>query len=527
MNERKTVFLLILIMVSTSLVIAGSSIAILYHAGFEEDRMRLEETAKSQARLIEAIARFDDIYSKDYPEGTFAATLSQIIDAHKKYPGFGKTGEFTLSKKEGGNMVFLLSHRHFDLDKPRPVPFNSELAQPMRLALSGRSGTMVGLDYRGKTVLAAYEPVKELNLGIVAKIDLSEIHEPFVKAGAAAVFIMLLAICIGVSLFIRITNPMIKKLEVRSAKLEKLNNLFNQEIKERKQAVDALSKAHDELEAKVKKRTNELLKANEQLKKEMEERKKAETILQEKQVQLIHAGRLASLGEMATGMAHELNQPLSIIRLQAESLKLLLIKTGCLQPEFDDMLKSVIRAVDRAAEIIEHMRGFARANGGDQNEINLTEPVNSSLSFFKEQFRHHGILVTTEYEDDLPEVTADSQQFEQIMVNFLSNARYAVDKQGEQEKKDYQKQIILRLFYDKSENAIILEIKDNGIGMTQEEKEQCVDPFFTTKEVNEGTGLGLSIVYGIIREFNGNLKITSEKGVGTIMQVIIPGKQRK
>jgi hypothetical protein len=193
-------------------IVETVTMGLLYTTAIKEGRTRLKETAQSQARLIEAIARFDAQYSKDYPLGAREATLSQVIDAHNKYQGFGETGEFTLSKKAGDKIVFLLSHRHFDLESPKPVPFDSKLAQPMRLALLGQSGTIIGLDYRGEKVLAAYEPVGELDLGIVAKIDLSEIRRPFIIAAFISAIIGIVVIGVGVALFFKITNPLIEKL---------------------------------------------------------------------------------------------------------------------------------------------------------------------------------------------------------------------------------------------------------------------------------------------------------------------------
>jgi len=241
MGEKKRIFSLIFIMATSSLIVAGVAITMLYRTAFKEEQARLVETAQSQARLIEAVARFDEKYSKDYPEGSEAATLSQITDAHEHYAGFGNTGEFTLSKKEEDNIVFLLSHRHFDLDLPRPVPFDSELAEPMRMALLGRSGTVIGLDYRGEVVMAAHEPVAELDFGIVAKIDLSEIRAPFLKAGAIAGLFTVLVVVAGVSLFIKITNPVIRKLETRTVKLQTMTDEMGREIEERKRIEEALS----------------------------------------------------------------------------------------------------------------------------------------------------------------------------------------------------------------------------------------------------------------------------------------------
>jgi hypothetical protein len=208
-------------MISIVVVAEFITVGMLYRAAISEERSRLEETAKSQARLIEAVARFDKKYSNDYHQGAWQATLSQIRDAHAKYRGFGETGEFTLSTRKGDNIVFLLSHRHYDLDEPKPVAWDSELAEPMRRALSGMSGTVIGLDYRGQTVLAAHEPVAEMNLGIVAKVDLSEIRAPFFKAALISGVSSLAAIALGASLFLRVTSPILNKLYDSVTRLEK------------------------------------------------------------------------------------------------------------------------------------------------------------------------------------------------------------------------------------------------------------------------------------------------------------------
>ncbi len=223
MRERKVVVYLILILTAVSLVVTGVAIGALYRAAIAEERARLVETAQSQARMIEAVARFDATYSKhDHPGGAQGATLSQVVDAHSRYSGFGRTGEFTLARLEGDGIVFLLSHRHNDAFGTRnthePVPMSSEYAEPMRRALLGQSGTVVGLDYRGVTVLAAFEPVAELNWGIVAKIDLAEIRAPFIRAGIIACSIGLIVVLAGAVLFIGIASPLVRRLEESEAR---------------------------------------------------------------------------------------------------------------------------------------------------------------------------------------------------------------------------------------------------------------------------------------------------------------------
>ena len=220
MTERNRVIALICIMATGAMLVAGMALWVLYRAAFEEERARLVEMAQSHARVIEAVARFDAAHYQDFPGGPAAATLQQIIEAHGKYAGFGRTGEFVLASKTGDQMVFLLRHGARRVDYPAAIPLDSDLAEPMRRALVGQSGTVVGLDYHGATVLAAYEPVGELDLGIVVKIDLAEVQAPFRRAGLVAGGFTLLVVIAGAALFLRITGPIISRLEERSRLLE-------------------------------------------------------------------------------------------------------------------------------------------------------------------------------------------------------------------------------------------------------------------------------------------------------------------
>lgn len=255
------------------------------------------------------------------------------------------------------------------------------------------------------------------------------------------------------------------------------------------------------------------------------DRKLAEKAFHDKQVQLAHAGRLASLGEMATGIAHELNQPLSIIRLNAEELQLVIKKNTDFDNKNDNIfsedLRYIIGGVDRASDIIEQMRGYAHLSDDTTENVNFENIINKSLIFFKAQFKNHQIDLETFIEKDIPTIKFSSQRLEQVIVNFLSNARFAVDKKAER-KNNYQKKIRINLKYNSNEKNIYIEIIDNGIGMTKEEKEKCLEPFFSTKQIGEGTGLGLSIVNNILKDMNAELNIFSKKSEGTTMQLIIP-----
>ncbi|MBF0193614.1 MAG: hypothetical protein HQL71_03610, partial [Magnetococcales bacterium] len=199
-TEWRRIFQLVLIMAVVAMSVGGLSLYVLYETAFNEAKSRLTETAQSRARLMESVARFNEVHNKNYAQGSFHATLFQIRQAHDKFEGFGKTGEFTMAKLQDNKIVFVLSHRHNKTDKPKPVPFKNDeeyghLAEPMRQALLGHSGTIVGNDYRAVVVLAAYEPVEVLNLGVVAKIDLAEIRQPFIEAGL--ILFVISAVVIG------------------------------------------------------------------------------------------------------------------------------------------------------------------------------------------------------------------------------------------------------------------------------------------------------------------------------------------
>ena len=224
MIERRKQILLILIMIVVSISVMLITMFLLYQTSFKEAKARMSEIAKNQARMIEAIARFDDVYSSDYPGGSEAATLSQLKEAHDNFGGFAKTGEFTLAKLVGDEIEFLLTHRNTGLVFKKNIPFNSNLARPMQLALSGESGIVLGLDYRGVMVLAAHEPVAELNIGVVAKIDLAELRLPYIKTGIMVSGIAFVFVLIGGVTFIRINEPTIRKI-IESEK--KLNTLFS------------------------------------------------------------------------------------------------------------------------------------------------------------------------------------------------------------------------------------------------------------------------------------------------------------
>lgn len=279
---------------------------------------------------------------------------------------------------------------------------------------------------------------------------------------------------------------------------------LEEEINRRKSSEQQLKESHFELEQKIKQRTGELKKTYQQV---------------------AHAGRLRALGEMATGIAHEIRQPLAIIDLANRSLNNFLEKKNNDQDLAKSSIFKIKEQIKRADNIINNMRSFARTDVSDFGKINLEDPVQIAASFFQEQCRLNQINFIVDAEKNLPFVHADSQKIEQVVVNLISNARFAVETKSLEIQGKYSMKIQINLYSDPEKKNVIFEVMDNGSGMRMEEKEKCLNPFFTSKGVGQGTGLGLSIVYNIIQEINGKIEIESDINVGSTFRIILPAKE--
>lgn len=244
--------------------------------------------------------------------------------------------------------------------------------------------------------------------------------------------------------------------------------------------------------------------------------------LLENKSQLEHAGRLTAMGELTAGIAHEVNQPLCVIRGYLELLKSLLKDDPKLkEKQLDKAFDISINCVEKASTIINHMRSFVRVQTSDAKSTELKEVIDDGLMFFNEQIKLHNINLIRDYSEDTPKVLIDAKRFEQIAVNILSNARYSVDCKGEKDS-DFKKEIKISLY--SLDGKAVFEVYDNGIGMSSSEIEKCEKPFYTTKKDGEGTGLGLSIVKGILDDFHGEMFIDSKEGEYCRIRIIIPGE---
>jgi PAS domain S-box-containing protein len=216
---KKIIILSALILIIATGILSTVVVGILYKEAFKDKGNRLREIVQNRARIIEAIARAELKQDKEF---AFASTMSQVMDAYRDYHGFEETGELIIAKREADQIVFLLRYHHSILELPQSVSLQSKSAEPMRRALSGQSGIMIGLDYQNVMVLAAYEPISILNLGIVAKINVAEIRAPFIRTIKLVLLITIVVTSIGVIAFWSFVNPLITRMLESEALLQSI-----------------------------------------------------------------------------------------------------------------------------------------------------------------------------------------------------------------------------------------------------------------------------------------------------------------
>src|SRR6266852_1188043 len=235
--------------------------------------------------------------------------------------------------------------------------------------------------------------------------------------------------------------------------------------------------------------------------------------LRDKQEQLVQAAKLATLGELTTGVAHELNNPLNNIGLFVGNAidQIQMNRAG--PQELLRELHGAMQQVRKATEIISHLRTFGRAAPTSRERLFIYEVVQRALSLLQEQLRDRQIEVQLDLASESPVVVGNSIQLEQVFINVLANARDALTESR-------QRQIAIS---GRSNSQMVeLNFQDSGPGIPPGLEKRIFDPFFTTKEVGKGTGLGLSIAYGIIKDHLGTIAVLNRSGQGATFQIQLP-----
>ncbi len=242
----------------------------------------------------------------------------------------------------------------------------------------------------------------------------------------------------------------------------------------------------------------------------------------EKETQLIQAGKMTTLGVMAAGMAHEINQPLNVIQVCADFfLKMLRRGQVIADEDLKTMANDIVANVDRAAGVIKHVRDFARQSELVRSKVKINDPIKDVFKVLGHQLKVHDIDVALDLYPDIPDITAEHNRLEQVFINLVSNAIDAMDEKSSQPgSQNSPKRLSIKSFVENDQ--VMVHVTDTGTGMSEEVKNKIFEPFFTTKKVGKGTGLGVSISYGIVKDYSGRIEIDSEIGNGTTFKLIFP-----
>ncbi|MGD9300702.1 MAG: PAS domain S-box protein [Desulfobacterales bacterium] len=242
----------------------------------------------------------------------------------------------------------------------------------------------------------------------------------------------------------------------------------------------------------------------------------------EKETQLIQAGKMTTLGVMAAGMAHEINQPLNVIQVCADFFLKMLNRGARIEDEdMRSMANDIVANVERATGVIKHVRDFARQSEPVRSKVNINDPIQDVFKVLGHQLKVHEIDVTLNLNPELPEIMAEHNRLEQVFINLVSNAIDAMDEKNSQADKPAEsKKLTITSVLDG--RLVTVFVTDTGTGMSEEVQAKLFEPFFTTKKVGKGTGLGVSISYGIVKDYDGNIEIESEVGKGTTFKLTFP-----
>jgi two-component system C4-dicarboxylate transport sensor histidine kinase DctB len=288
-------------------------------------------------------------------------------------------------------------------------------------------------------------------------------------------------------------------------------NQRRRHLKDRLAAQEALQKANDELERKVAERTADLSSANTRLQQEVAERTQAERTLRAAQDGLVQAGKLAVIGQLAAGVAHELNQPLAALRTISGNTRKLLARGK--QETASGNLERIDDLVDRMGHLTAQLKSFARKSSGKPHAVPLRRTVENVLFLLEQRLRQARIAICIDLPEEDLHAWCDANRLEQVLINLAGNALDAMENLEEP---------ALDIAAWRQGNRILIQVSDRGPGLGEEAKTRLFEPFFTTKEAGSGLGLGLAISAGIVADFGGTLSGNNRPEGGAVFTVNIP-----
>ncbi len=363
--------------------------------------------------------------------------------------------------------------------------------------------------------ITAYEPIRDIDDEIIGILYVGMLERPYIDTTNRVIFgfSIIAILCVVLLLIIlvfsttRITNPL-HKIVLATQRIAKGDLSHKLDVKSRDE-IGALAESFDRMTVELRVANQKLIEWGKTLEKKVEERTEE---IRKMQAHLVEQEKLASLGKLAAGIAHEINNPLGGILIYSH---LLLEDTKKKSPHYDN-LKKIVKETTRCKDIVKGLLQFARPKDPEMMLTDINESLENSLSIMERQVLFQNINLQKKYSATLPKIVADSAQLQQVFMNIILNAAEAMDGNGT---------LTIKTYMDKDGNHIHIEFIDTGHGIKEEDKKRLFEPFFTTKEVGKGTGLGLAISYGIIQKHEGTINVTSQEGKGSTFTVILPVKE--
>ena len=360
--------------------------------------------------------------------------------------------------------------------------------------------------------ITAYEPINNINNEIIGILYVGMLERPYIDTTSrvmltftlmAFLFIIFLLVILYFATS-RIINPL-QKMVIATQEIAKGDLSHKVEVNS-KDEIGYLADSFNQMTADLKMANQKLIEWGKTLEKKVEERTKE---LREMQEHLIQSEKLASLGKLAAGIAHEINNPLGGILIYSH---LLLEDTSKKSPHYEN-LKKIVKETSRCKDIVRGLLEFARPKEPEMTLININDAVDRSLAIVEGQTIFQNITLDKTYASDLPKIVADESQLQQVFMNIIINAAEAMDGKGK---------LSLRTSMNTDRTHIEIKISDTGHGIKEEDKKRLFEPFFSTKEVGKGTGLGLAISYSIIQKHQGTIEVESQEGKGSAFIVKLP-----
>jgi two-component system NtrC family sensor kinase len=360
--------------------------------------------------------------------------------------------------------------------------------------------------------ITAYEPIKNINDEIIGILYVGMLERPYIDTTSrvmltftlmAFLFVIFLLVILYFATS-RIINPL-QKMVIATQEIAKGDLTHKVEVNS-KDEIGYLADSFNQMTANLKTANQKLIEWGKTLEKKVEERTKE---LREMQEHLIQSEKLASLGKLAAGIAHEINNPLGGILIYSH---LLLEDTSKKSPHYEN-LKKIVKETSRCKDIVKGLLEFARPKEPEMTLININNAVDRSLAIVEGQTIFQNITIGKAYASDLPKIVADESQLQQVFMNIIVNAAEAMDGKGK---------LTLGTSINTDRTHIEIEISDTGHGIKEEDKKRLFEPFFSTKEVGKGTGLGLAISYSIIQKHQGTIEVESQEGKGSAFTIKLP-----